>query len=237
MINGDHALELVTMSMNVQSVVSPVVTNGATHVVAKSKAKRTTAIPATAMTATQACEIAFNYGDNLAGLDGGLTKALVAFKDDEAVQKDMLQELSTGYMMKKLGYTRDQATKAIGKLHHSDKPDKQDDNHRTFDEQRVMDTIRVLWHRAKKNAGILAPKSEAQVKAEAARAEKEAQKKILEAKREEAWKIVHPKDDVDPFDSLARLVLTMKALQKKHADKLVGDRGTAWRDWLASAPK
>src|ERR1700757_1042057 len=106
------------MSMNVQSVVTPVVTNGATHVVAKSKAKSkaksTTAIPATTkMTPEQACEIAFNYGQNLAGLDGELTKALVTFKDDETVQENMLHELNVGYMMRKLGYTREHAGDAI----------------------------------------------------------------------------------------------------------------------------
>jgi hypothetical protein len=33
------------------------------------------------------------------------------------------------------------------------------------------------------------------------------------------------------------MVLSMKAIQKKYAAKLVGDRGSEWRDWLANAPR
>jgi hypothetical protein len=187
------------------------------------------------MTAQQAIDTAFKYGGSLAGLDGSLTKAIIAFKDDSTVTAQMLTALAVGYMMKKLDYTKVVATRAVAKAKYNEK--KQDDDHRTFDEERVMVSVRVLWHRANKGAGIVKPKSENQVKAETERATKDAEKKAHQARLEETWEIVHPKDETDIFESLTRLVSTMKALQSKHSAKLVGDAGMTWRDWLASAPK
>lgn len=190
---------------------------------------------AEAMTAAQACDAAFKYGASMAGLDGSLTKALKAFKADKAVMADMLTALNVGYVVKKLAVSKTEATRIVGLLKYNEK--KQDDEHRTFEQQRVMDSVRVLWHRAQKLAGIVQPKSENQAKAEATRAQKEAEAKAHESRLIKADAIVNPPDDVDVFESLTRLVSTMKSLQKKHTAKLTGDRGSAWRDWLASAPK
>jgi hypothetical protein len=229
---------------NVQSIVTPV-TNGAVPAKApkasKAKLNGTTSLvkPDAKMTLGQACEIGFEYGKNLAGADGTLTKALKAFDGEGAAIKAIEHSIAEGYMVRKLSYTREQAVAAIGKLGHNDK--KQDDHHRTFDEQRVMNTVRVMMTRAFENAGIERPKSEAQkeaqVKAELARNEKDAQKKAQEAQREEAWDIVHPKEETDVNEAMRRLVSTMQAYHSKHAAKFGGNTGMAWRDWLAKAPK
>ena len=96
-----------------------------------------------------------------------------------------------------------------------------------------MTAVRVLVSRAKRMAGITEAKPDTAVKAEQAKAEREAH----ESRLIKADEIVNPADDVDAFDALNRLVLTMKSLQKKYAAKLVGDRGSEWRDWLANAPR
>lgn len=204
--------------------------DAAVAVKAKGKAKGTTAL-----TAAQACEAAFEYGSSLAGLDGTLTAAIKQFKDNETVMADMLTALNVGYLVRKMGYDKAKATEVVGLLKFSEK--KQDDHHRTFEQQRVMDTVRVVWHRAQKMAGVVKAKTEGQIKAEATRAEKEAAAEAHEQRLIKADQIVNPPEDVDVFESLTRLVSTMKSLQSKHAAKLVGDRGAAWRDWLASAPK
>jgi hypothetical protein len=218
---------------NVQSIVTPA-TNGSTPPVlgkTKAKAKATTA---TVLTPAQACEAAYEYGSSLAGLDGSLTVAIKYYKDNETVMADMLVSLNVGYLVRKMGYDKAKATEVVGLLKYNEK--KADDHHRTFEQQRIMDTVRVVWHRAQKMAGVVKAKSENQVKAEQTRAEKEAEKTAHESRLIKADEIVNPKDDTDIFESLTRLVSTMKALQSKHAGKLVGDKGTAWRDWLASAP-
>jgi hypothetical protein len=217
------------MSLNVQSVITTPVSplNGK----AKAKAKATPTV--NGITREQAITAAFEYGASMAGIDGSLVKAIGAFKNDESVMAEMLAALNVGYITRKLSVDKAEAERIYGLLKFNE--NKQDDEHRSFEQQRVMDTVRVLWSRAQKMAGV--PKKEAQVKAEATRAEKEAEREAHNSRLIAADEIVNPKDDVDVFDSLSRLVLTMKALQSKHAAKLVGDRGSAWRDWIAKAPK
>jgi hypothetical protein len=219
---------------NVQSVVTPIIAK-APKAPKASKAKLNGSTAPAPMTVAEACEAAYAYGSSLAGLDGTLTIALKTFKDNEVVLSDMLVNLNIGYLVRKMGYDKDKATEVVGLLKYNEK--KADDHHRTFEQQRVIDTVRVVWHRAQKMAGIVKPKSEGQVKAEATRAQKESEKEAHESRLIKADEIVNPKDDVDVFESLVRLVSTMKSLQSKHAAKLTGDRGSAWRDWLASSPK
>jgi hypothetical protein len=256
MIDGDHADEgiyLMTENVNVQSVVTPALaqTNGSAPILQakatkarKAKAMASVATPTpiqaeaeeATITVEQAVEVAFNYGASMAGMDGALTKALQTYRDNEAVQNDMLQALNIGYLTRKLNVSKIEATRIYNLKKYSDDPKLQDDEHRTFEQQRVMNTVRVLWHRAKQMGGII-KKSEDQVEAEVNRAKKEAEKKAHEERLIKADEIVNPKNDVDPFDALARLALTMKSLANKHSAKLTGDRGTAWRTWLASMPK
>lgn len=217
---------------NVQSVITA--TNGTTPPVLKTSKAKAKATVATVMTPLQACDAAYEYGSSLAGLDGTLTVAIKYFKDNESVMADMLVSLNVGYLVRKLGVDKAKATEIAGLLKYNEK--KADDHHRTFEQQRIVDTVRVVWHRAQKMAGVVKAKTEGQVKAEATRAAAEAEKSAHESRLIKADEIVNPKDDVDVFESLTRLVSTMKSLQSKHAAKLTGDRGSAWRDWLASAP-
>lgn len=198
----------------------------------KAKAKATVA---TVITPNQACEAAYEYGSSLAGLDGTLTVAIKYFKNNETVMADMLTNLNMGYLVRKLGVAKEEAAEIVGLLKYNEK--KADDHHRTFEQQRIMDTVRVVWHRAQKMAGVVKAKTEGQVKAEETRAAKEAAAEAHEQRLIKADAIVNPPEDVDVFESLVRLVSTMKALGNKHSAKLTGDRGAAWRDWLASAPK
>jgi hypothetical protein len=219
---------------NVQSIVTPTatpVTNGK----GKGKGKATASASTYAMQAAEAVQAAYDYGVSIAGLDGTLTVAIKQFKDNEQVMADMLTALNVGYLERKMGYDKAKATEVVGLLKFNEK--KADDHHRTFEQQRVMDTVRVVWHRAQKMAGVVKAKTEGQVKAEATRAEKEAAAEAHEQRLIKADAIVNPPEDVDVFESLTRLVSTMKALGNKHSAKLVGDRGAAWRDWLAAAPK
>jgi hypothetical protein len=225
---------------NVQSVITA--TNGATPILAKgkAKAKASTSLgvkPAkVTMTPAQACDIAFEYGQTMAGQDGALTNAFLTFKDNEPVIQNMVQALTEGYMVRKLGYDRDEATRVIGlKKYNQLNPAKNTDENRSFDQERVMTAVRVLVSRAKRMAGVTKPADTAEQ--EATRAAKEAEKANHESRLIKADEIVNPADDVDAFDALNRLVLTMKSLQKKYAAKLVGDRGSEWRDWLANAPR
>ena len=102
---------------------------------------------AESMTPAQACDAAFKYGSSMAGLDGNLTKALKAFKNDKAVMADMLIALNVGYVVKKLAVSKTEATRIVGLLKYNEK--KPDDEHRTFEQQRIMNSVRVLWHRPK----------------------------------------------------------------------------------------
>jgi len=185
------------------------------------------------MTKDQAIAAAFKYGQSLAGLDGTLVKAIGQFKGDTAILTEIQGALNIGYVMKKLDVTKGEATRIVGLLKYNE--DKQDDEHRTFEQERVMIAARVLWSRAKAMAGV--PKSEQAAKGEATRAQKEADRKANEQRLIKADEIVNPKDDVNPFAALAALVTTMRHLQKKHAAKLDGERGSQWREWLAKAPK
>ncbi len=237
----NEGLTNMTNLQNVQSVVTPTpVTNGAVilddddnnneriNFVSAGASKKKT--PTTAMTADQAYQVAFDYGVSMAGQDGALTKALIAFKDNEAVKTDMLAALNVGYMMRKLSYDKAKATTSVAKKKYNVDPKYHDDAHRTLDEQRAMDSVRVIWHRAQKMAGIIQPKSDNQVQAEVTRAAKEADRKEMET-------LLNPKDDADVDEGMTRLVSTMKGYYSKHAGKFTGDKGSAWRDWLANAPK
>jgi hypothetical protein len=188
------------------------------------------------MTIAQACDIAFEYGQNAAGQDGSLTKAFVTFKDNEKAIDDMVQALTEGYFVRKLNYDRAEARRVIGlnKYNHMN-PKNNSDKNRTFEQEKIMGAIRTLVSRAKKMAGIT--KSSDTAEAEVARAAKEATAKAHESRLIKADEIVNPADNVDPFDALNRIVSTLAALQKKYAAKLTGDRGSAWRDWLAAAPR
>jgi hypothetical protein len=217
---------------NVQSIVTP-----ATITPAPSKAKATKAKlnGSTTLTPAQAIETAYQYGHTMAGQDGALTNAFKTFAKDDQVIEDMVQALSEGYMVRKLGYDREEATRVISlKKYNQLNPSKNTDENRTAEQERIMTAIRVLVHRAKKMAGIGKPVDVAE--REATRAAKEAEKEAHESRLVAADEIVNPPEDVNPFDALARLVLTMKSLANKHSAKLTGDSGMAWRDWLASAP-
>ena len=220
-------------SINVQSVVTPTTpkSNG------KAKLKATTAPKASpavnGITREQAIATAYECGVSMAGIDGLLVKALKAYQNNQDVLTEMLASLNVGYLTKKLVVTDEEAKRIAGLLKYNEK--KKDDQQRTFEQERVMIAVRVLWSRAKKLAGF--PKTEAMAKAEQTRAVKEEERKEHEQRLIRADEIVNPKNDVNVFEALSRLVLTMKSLRDKHADQLKGDAGTAWRDWLSKAPK
>lgn len=229
--------------MTTQSVITPATNGKAAPVLRtnKAKAKASTSLglkpvsPPT-MTPAQAIEIAFDYGQTMAGQDGALTNAFVTFKANDKVLDDMVQALSEGYFVRKLGYERSEATRVIALKKYNDRnTDKNTDDNRTFEQERVMVSVRVLVSRAKRMAGITKPVATAEQ--EATRATKEAAKEAHESRLIKADEIVNPADDVDVFDALNRLVLSLKAIQKKHTAKLVGDRGSEWREWLANAPR
>jgi spore germination protein YaaH len=217
---------------NVQSIVTPA-TNGAIHAKTNGKAKAK-ANGSTSLTPAQAIDIAFEYGQTMAGQDGALTSAFATFKANDKVIADMVQALTEGYFVRKLSYDRDEAKRVIGlKKYNQLNPAKNTDDNRTAEQERVMTAVRVLVSRAKRMAGITEAKADTAVKAEQVKAEKEAHEQRLI----KADEIINPPDDVDAFDALNRMVLSMKAIQKKYAAKLVGDRGSEWRDWLANAPR
>jgi len=202
----------------IQSVVTPTVAPKANGK-ASPKAKLN---GSTSMTPAQAIAIAFEYGQTMAGQDGALTNAFTTFKANDKVIDDMVQALTEGYLVRKLGYDRAEATRVIALKKYNDRnPEKNTDENRTFEQERVMVAVRVLVSRAKRMAGIT--KAPETGEAEAKRAAKEAEAKEHESRLIKADEIVNPADTVDPFDALNRLVLTMKSIQKKHAAKLVGD--------------
>ena len=198
------------------------------------KASTSLNVKPASLTPGQACDIAYTYGETMAGQDGALTNAFVTFQANAKVIGDMVQALTEGYMVRKLGYDRVEARRVIGlKKYNQLNPTKNTDDNRTHAQEQVMTAVRVLVHRAKRMAGITEPKADATVKAEQAKAEREAhQERLIKADA-----IINPTDETDPFDALNRLVLSMKALQKKYSAKLVGERGSEWRDWLANAPR
>jgi hypothetical protein len=221
---------------NVQSVITTPATpapkgNGK----GKAKLNGTTAHTSAAMTSAQACDIAFEAGQNYAGQDGSLTLAFTTFAANETVINDMVYCIEQGYFVRKMAYTRDESKRVINlKKYNHMNPQKNTAENRTKEQETVMGAVRVLVSRAKRMAGITKP---ADQNAEVARAAKEATAKAHESRLIKADEIVNPKDDTDVFDALNRLVLTMKSLQKKFAAKLVDDRGSEWRDWLANAPR
>jgi hypothetical protein len=189
-----------------------------------------------ALTAAEAVEIAYQYGQNIAGQDGQLTVAFKTFAKNDKVIGDMVQALTEGYMVRKLGYDRAGAKRVIALAKYNDRnPEKNTDANRTAQQEGVMVAVRMLVSRAKRFAGIT--KAPATAEQEAKRATKEAEAKAHEQRLIKADEIVNPADNVDVFDALNRMVLSMKAIQKKHTAKLVGDRGSEWRDWLANAPR
>lgn len=228
---------------NVQSVVTPKGNGSVTATLKASLKAETKATPkakakangSTAMTPAQACDIAFAYGENMAGQDGQLTLAFTTFKANDKVISDMVQALTEGYFVRKHGVTREEAKRiSYLKKYNQLNPAKNTDENRTAEQEKVMGAVRVLVSRAKRMAGITKPENpETEVKREEAKAERDAH----QARLIKADELINPADDVDVFDALNRLVLSMKSIQKKHAAKLVGDRGSEWRDWLANAPR
>ena len=93
------------------SITSTVTSTAKAPVLRNAKAK---ANGTTAMTPAQACDIAFTYGETMAGQEGALTNAFKAFAKNDKVIGDMVQALTEGYFVRKLGYTRDEAKRVIG---------------------------------------------------------------------------------------------------------------------------
>jgi hypothetical protein len=189
------------------------------------------------ITREQAIATGLKFGQNLAGQYGSLTLALQAFKDDQEVRSEMLKAISIGYIMRKFDIDKAEATRIVGLKKFNEK--KVDDDHRTFEQERVMGTVRMLWSRANKLAGIVAEKTPNQIKADQTRAAKEAAKKVHESQMEQAWEIVHPTaptSDIDVDAAMARFVMAMRSYHDGHATKFTGDSGSAWRDWIAAAP-
>ena len=218
---------------NVQSIVTPA-TNGAIHAKGKGKAKAQ-AKASTAMTRRRLARRPTSMALSMAGLDGTLTVAIKTFKDNETVMADMLTALNVGYLVRKMGYDKAKATEVVGLLKFSEK--KQDDHHRTFEQQRVMDTVRVVWHRAQKMAGVVKAKTEGQIKAEATRAEKEAAAEAHESR------LIKADANRQSAGRRRRLRIADSPCFDDEVDsgkarrKACRRRGSAWRDWLASAPK
>ena len=189
------------------------------------------------ITREQAIAAGLKFGQNLAGQYGSLTLALQAFKGDEEVRSEILKAISIGYLMRKFDISKAEAERIAGLKKYNES--KQDDDHRTFEQERVMATVRMLWSRANKLAGIVAVKTENQIKADATRAAKEAARKVHESQMEQAWEIVHPTAPATAVDvdaAMARFVMAMRSYHDGHAAQFVGDSGSAWRDWIAAAP-
>jgi hypothetical protein len=192
----------------------------------------------------QAIEAFFDWGQSMAGVDGTIVQALKTFGTDSNTDKEaraeMWKALNCGYLVRKLGYTREHAAIVYGRMKYNSKnPDNNTDDHRTAEEQRVVDTCRMMKSRAMNLAGIsdqTESQRDALTKAQAKRDEK---KRIAEEREAELLKdheIVHPSDETDPIEALTRVALMLKGLQKKYALKLKGDIGSAWRNWIDDAP-
>lgn len=103
-----------------------------------------------------------------------------------------------------------------------------------------MVSVRMLVSRAKQLAGITDPEQQArQEKATATKEETKREAKALEARRQEAWEIVHPtiNETLDVNIALQRLVGTIRSFMNEHSARITGDTGSAWREWLGKAPK
>ena|SRR5215472_429190 len=191
-----------------------------------------------------AIESFFEWGSNMAGVDGNIVRALKFWgtdsKEDKAARGDLWKAMNCGYLVRKLGYTRDHAAVVYGRMKYNSKnPDNNTDDHRTAEEQRVIDTCRQMKSRAMILAGI-SDQTQAQKDAlESAQETREQKKRETEARESQLIKadeIVNPSDETDPIEALTRVALTLKALQKKYALKLKGDIGSAWRNWIDDAP-
>lgn len=213
--NGASGTARLNMSMNVQSVVTTPVTKPNGKVRAKVN-------DTTSLTPAQAIEIAFEYGQTMAGQDGALTNAFTTFKTNDKVIGDMIQALTEGYMVRKLGYDRAKAKLVISlKKYNQLNPTKNTDENRTQEQERIMTAVRVLVSRAKRMAGI----TEAPVT-------KPATKPATKPSS------AHPDgSDPDVNVTMVRFLQTIQAYYKKHAAEFVDDAGMAWRDWIAQAPK
>lgn len=219
--------------MNVRSVVTE--TSSLTPVAA----------PLPIMTKAEAIAICTKAGTSYAGIDGSLVRAFKAFEKDKETLTEMVKALSVAYLTKKLNVSKDEAVLILGLSRHNPKIE-QDDLHRTLEQDRVLVSVRVLVSRAKALAGFEKNKAKsrgqknkkAQDKAKGAIATTNADIDPKEhARLVKADSIVNPASDVDCFDAMSRVVLTLKSMERKYARKLVGERGDAWRAWLATSPK
>lgn len=198
------------------------------------------------LTVDQAVEICFEYGGSMAGADGNLTKALKQFKGQKEARRVMFRGMCIGYLVRKLGYERPHATARYDLLkHNEDIP--QDDKHRNWEEQRVINSVRQMWSRADEFAGTSPEKSDRQKAALATAQVASEQAKAHREQAERAWEIVHPTEaradgsvvaetPESVIETLVRLAGTIKGYANKHSALITGDVGMAWRDWIAAAP-
>ena len=191
-----------------------------------------------------AIESFFEWGSNMAGVDGNIVRALKFWgtdsKEDKAARSDLWKAMNCGYLVRKLGYTRDHAAVVYGRMKYNSKnPDKNTDDHRTAEEQRVIDTCRQMKSRAMALAGIsdqTQAQRDALESAQETREQKKRETEAREARLAAADELVNPPAEKDIFEVLAGLVTTLQNLRNKYAKTLVGDAGSAWRDWIANAP-
>lgn len=230
------------MTTNVQSAIAAVKPNGkVSRKVFKDTAKETTTLAnPIKLTEDQALALCFQYGKTIAGQDGFLTKALEQFPS-EAFAKKATQQICAAYYMDKLSYSKDDAFIAVGKFtHNKDDATKQSGDYRTLKEERIMVSVRMLVGRAKQLAGIVNPETVArQEKANKTKEENKRAADAVEAERQKAWEIVHPQvtEDFDVNAALNALVARIRSLMNEHSARITGDSGSAWREWLAKAPK
>lgn len=205
------------------------------------------AAPLPIMTKAEAIAICTKAGTSYAGIDGSLVRAFKAFKNDKETLDEMVKVLSIAYLTKKLDVSKDEAKLILGKSRPPKDASKADDSHRTLEQERVLVSVRVLVSRAKEMAGFEKDKAKSRG-AKAKKAKDKAAKGAIatanadidpkeQARLIKADSIVNPADDVDAFDAMSRVVLTLKSMERKYTKKLVGERGDAWRAWLAASPK
>jgi len=193
---------------------------------------------------SDAIETFFDWGSNMAGVDGNIVRALKFWgtdsKEDKAARSELWKAMNYGYLVRKLGYTRDYAAVVFDRMKYNSKnPDKNTDDHRTAEEQRVIDTCRQMKSRAMALAGISDMSEKQRQSLEDAAATRKEKKDKAEARESELLKdheIIHPSDETDPIEALTRVALTLKSLQKRYALRLTGDLGSAWRNWIDDAP-
>lgn len=217
----------------------------ARSVVTESTTLTPVAAPLPVMTKAEAIAICAKAGASYAGIDGSLVRAFKAFKTDKETLVEMSKALSVAYLTKKLEVSKDEASLILGLSRHNPKI-AQDNEHRTLEQERVLVSVRVLVSRAKEMAGFEKDKAKSRGQ-KAKKATDKANGAIATANADidpkeharlvKADAIVNPANDVDAFDAMSRVVLTLKSMERKYTKKLVGERGDAWRAWLAAAPK